>query len=238
MPEHVAAEDGTQHFLRFFSDPEAVARYTQGPARFVPGLDALHRMVGVLLNQDVPPDAHILVLGAGGGLELRALAEAYPGWRFTGVDPAGPMLRLAEQTAAPFMDRIELVEGLIDDAPAGPFDGAICLLTLHFLMPDDRLATLGAIRDRLNPAAPFVAAHGCLPRDRPRRDLWLDRYAAYPVAMGWDAAEAASARDAVNRAAPMLPQDEDEALMREGGFPDAELFFAAFTWRGWIGHRA
>lgn len=55
--------------------------------------------------------------------------------------------------------RVDLIEGLIDDAPAGPFDGATCLLTLHFLDRPDRIRTLRAIRDRLKPGAPFVAVH-------------------------------------------------------------------------------
>lgn len=230
------AEDGTQHFLRHFSDPQAVAGYTQGPARFVPGLEAMHRMTGILLAEAAPKDASVLVLGAGGGMELRALAAAQPGWRFTGVDPAEKMLRLAEQTAAAFMDRIELVEGYIGDAPDGPFDAAVCLLTLHFLMADERLDTLRAIRRRLRPGAPFVAVHGCLPQERRLRDKWLDRYAAYPAAMGADPEQVATARASIDAAAPMLPPAQDEELLRHGGFPDAELFFAAFTWRGWIGH--
>lgn len=36
--------EGARHFLDSFNDPEAVARYTEGPRRFVPGLDGLHRM--------------------------------------------------------------------------------------------------------------------------------------------------------------------------------------------------
>ncbi len=36
--------DGAPDFLRMFSDPAAVARYLDGPRRFVPGLADLHRM--------------------------------------------------------------------------------------------------------------------------------------------------------------------------------------------------
>src|SRR3546814_11230929 len=75
--------EGAQHFLDSFKDPEAVARYTEGPRRFVPGLDGLHRMTGLLLAERVPENADILVLGAGGGSEMKAMAEAHPGWRFT-----------------------------------------------------------------------------------------------------------------------------------------------------------
>src|SRR3954469_6571815 len=84
----MSTADGATDFLRAFSDPEAVARYLDGPRRFVPGLADLHRMTGILLAERAPADARVLVLGAGGGLEIKALGEAHPGWSFVGVDPS------------------------------------------------------------------------------------------------------------------------------------------------------
>ncbi|WP_102958967.1 class I SAM-dependent methyltransferase [Mangrovicella endophytica] len=231
-----AAEDGSQHFLRAFSDPQAVAHYTDGPKRFVPGLDGLHRMTGLLLAEAVPDDATILVLGAGGGLELRAMAEAHPGWRFVGVDPAPAMLDVARRTLGPLTARVKLVEGYIDDAPDGPFDGATCLLTLHFLQPEERQRTVAAIRRRLKPNAPFVAAHGSFPQDRGERSIWLSRYEAFAMSSGADEEMARKARTAVESSVAMLDPAADEAILRAGGFPDASLFYAAFMFRGWIGH--
>ncbi len=227
---------GPDHFLKKFDDPEAVSHYSEGPRRFVPGYDALHRMTGVLLAEVVPHDAHILVLGAGGGAELRALAEAHPGWRFTGVDPAGEMLRLAERTMGDHAARATLIEGYIDDAPVGPFDGAVCLLTLHFLDAAERLRTVREVHRRLKAGAPFVAAHGCLPDAGPERALWLSRYAAFAVASGADPKDTENARTAVDANVAMLPPERDVAILREGGFADAERFYAAFTWHGFVGH--
>src|SRR5687767_1511634 len=51
-----------------FSDPQAVARYADGPPRLVPGFVHLQRMVTVLLAERVPRDGRVLVVGAGGGL--------------------------------------------------------------------------------------------------------------------------------------------------------------------------
>lgn len=229
-------ENGAQRFLSSFSDPQAVARYVDGPRRYVPGLEALHRMVCVLLAERAPADAKVLVLGAGGGLELKALAEAQPGWTFVGVDPAKEMLRLAERTVAPFMSRIQLVEGYIDDAPHGPFDAATCLLTLHFLAPPEREETVRQIHRRLKPGAPFVAAHGSFPQEQDERSLWLERYAAYAIASGAEPEQVRTAQAAVGSSPNMLSPDHDEAILRSSGFPDASLFYAAFTWRGWIGH--
>ncbi|NDW06063.1 methyltransferase domain-containing protein [Jiella sp. 40Bstr34] len=223
-------------FLRGFDDPAAVARYTEGPPRFVPGLDALHRMTGLLLAEHAPREAAVLVLGAGGGSELKAMAEAQPGWRFVGVDPAGEMLRLAERVLGPLMERVTLVQGYIDDAPDGPFDAATCLLTLHFLDAAERTRTVGEIHRRLRPRSPFVAAHASFPQGLGERDVWLDRYAAYPIAMGAEPADVEKARAAVAGSLKSFSPEEDEAILRDAGFSDAALFYAAFTFRGWIGH--
>lgn len=228
--------DGAQSFLDQFADKGAIASYAEGPPRYLPGFDAMHRMAGILLDEVVPAEAQILVLGAGGGLEISALAQAYPAWRFTGVDPARPMLDLAEAALAPFRERVDLIEGVIDDAPAGPFDGATCLLTLHFLDRAERIRTLRAIRERLKPGAPFVVVHSSFPQEAQARDRWLDRYAAFALASDAPTEQVTQARSAVAASLSLFTPAEDEAMIREAGFADVEPFFAAFTWHGWIAH--
>lgn len=222
-------------FMAAFSNPEAVAKYADGPRRYVPGFADLHRMTGILLAEHAPRDARVLVLGAGGGLELKALAEAHPDWTFVGVDPSEQMLDLARRTLGPLNARVELVRGYIEDAPAGPFDAATCLLTLHFLVPDERRRTARDIHVRLKPGAPFVAAHSSFPQVPEERMLWLSRYAAFAIASGADPEQANGARAAVAASLNTLSPQHDEASLREAGFADVNLFFAAFTWRGWIG---
>ena len=232
----MSTADGAMDFLRAFSDPAAVARYLDGPRHFVPGLADLHRMTAILLAERAPADARVLVLGAGGGLELKALAEAHPGWSFVGVDPSGPMLALAAQTLGPLAARVELVQGYIEDAPPGPFDAATCLLTLHFLGPAERCRTACDIRRRLKSGGPFVAAHGSFPQGKGERARWLSRYAAFAVASGIDPQKANAARTAVETSVSMLGPEQDRAILHDAGFSDVELFFAAFTWRGWIAY--
>ena len=221
-------------FLQLFADRDRVADYAKGPRRFTPGLDALHRMTAILLAERMRHTGHLLVLGAGGGLELKALAQVQPSWRFTGVDPAAPMLELARTTLGAAADRVALMEGYIDDAPPGPFDAAVCLLTLHFLDRAERVRTLAQMRRRMKPGAPLVIAHSSFPQTEPARARWIARYAAFALASGADPAMVEAATAGVSQHLPSLSPQEDEACLAEAGFGDAELFYAAFTWRGWV----
>jgi tRNA (cmo5U34)-methyltransferase len=221
-------------FLDTFKDPEAVRRYAENPPRYMPGYADVQRMALVLLAEHAGPDAGVLVLGAGGGLEMKTFAESQPGWRITGVDPASEMLALAAATLGPLASKVELIEGYIDAAPRGPFDAAACLLTLHFLHRVERLRTLREIHARLKPGAPFVAAHSSFPQEPGAREAWLRRYAAFAVTKGADPQQAAQAQKAVGDMLALLSPEQDADLMREAGFRDVELFYAAFTWRGWI----
>jgi len=230
------SSDSTNHFLKGFEDPQILATYEAGCRRFFPAIDAVHRMTAIMLAERAPSDAKVLALGAGGGLELKALAQEQPGWRFVGVDPAAQMLRLAEITLGTYKERVELVLGYIDDAPIGPFDAAMCLLTLHFLDPAERERTLKEIRSRLKPGAPFVAVHGSLPQGEKERAQWLSRYAAFAIASGGDPEQVEKARAAIAASVFMLSPERDEQIMRDAGFSDITSFYSAFTWRGWVAY--
>jgi tRNA (cmo5U34)-methyltransferase len=220
-----------------FDDPQAVSRYAENPPRLVPGFADLQRMTSLLLAERAPYDTRILVLGAGGGLELKVFAEAHPHWTFDGVDPSAEMLKLATATLGPTLStRVRLHEGYIDSAPEGPFDAASCLLTLHFLPADERLRTLQEIRRRLKPGAPFVVAHHSIPEGKEQRDLWLSRYAAFAISSGVERTHAESACTAIGEKLPILSPQHDESLLREAGFINISLFYAAFTFRGWVGY--
>lgn len=221
-----------------FSDPQAVARYTEGPPRIVPGYDGMQRMAMLLLAERVQEDARVLVLGAGGGLELKAFAQAHPGWTFDGVDPAPEMLKLAEQVLGPLASRATLHQGYIDDAPSGPFDAAACLLTLHFLSLEERRRTVAEIHRRLKPGAPFVVAHLSVPQGEGERELWLSRYAAFVVSSGIDPDKATKARAAIDVQLTILTPEQDEAILHEAGFSNVSLFYVGFTFRGWVGYAA
>lgn len=212
---------------------QSTSAYTEGPPRQVPGFSSLHRMASMLLEERTPPNGRVLILGAGGGLELKALAEAHDGWSFDGVDPSADMLQVAKQTAATHLERIRLHHGYIEDAPDEPFDAALCLLTFHFIPREQRLPTLKQIRRRLVDGAPFVLAHISFPQTEPERSMWIARHVAYS---GTDPANAESARHAISTRLSILSPEEEEAMLREAGFSNVSLFYAGLSFKGWVAY--
>lgn len=215
---------------------DAAANYAEGPARMVPGFADLHRMMTMLLAESVPRTGRVLVHGAGGGLEMRSLAAAQSGWTFDGVDPSAEMLDTARRTVAPHADRMRFHHGYIDAAPEGPFDAATSLLTFHFITADQRLGTLRDIRRRLRPGAPFVLAHISFPQTEPDRSTWIARHVAFGAAQAATPAQRAASEKAIAERLTILPPDEEEAMLHQAGFSRVSLFYAAFSFRGWISY--
>lgn len=214
----------------------AAASYAEGPPRQVPGFDGLHRMTTMLLAERVPADGRVLVLGAGGGLEMRAFATAHPGWTFDGVDPSADMLAIARGTVGLLGGRMRFHQGYAADAPEGPFDAATCLLTFHFIARDQRLATLRELRRRLRPSSPLVLAHISFPQEEPERSLWIARHVAFGAAETATPEELERSRQAIAGRLAILAPEEEEAMLREAGFSGVSLFYAGFSFRGWVAY--
>ena len=219
-----------------FDDPDLAAQYAEGPEQFMPGYLSVQRMASVLLRERMPEGGHVLVHGAGGGAEVEAFARLNPGWRFTGVEPAKAMLDEAAVRLAPLGDRLALHHGFIDDAPAGPFNGATSLLTLHFIEAEARKATVAAIVRRLKPGAAFVAVHVSFPQTSDGREQMLARHREFTISGGADPAVAEEGRTMIDEQLPVLEPEVDAAILREAGLVDVIQFFEAFTWRGWVGY--
>lgn len=217
-----------------FTDPGAVARYAENLVRQVPAVHVLHQLAGLLLRERVPTDGRVLVLGAGGGMELKAFAEANPDWRLLGVDPSSEMLDLATRTMGPLASRVELVRGYIGDAPDTLFDGATCLLTLHFLSREERLHALLELKRRLKPGAPLVIAHHSVPDAIDEKLTWFRRHAAFVASNGVPPADAEATAIALANRLPTLSPEADVEMLLQAGFTQPRLFYAAFTFRGWV----
>lgn len=217
-----------------FSDPKTIVGYAENAIRRVPGLQDIHRMSALLLVERTPADGHVLVVGAGGGMELKFFAQSFPYWIFDGVDPSAEMLAVAKTNLGSLASRVQLHHGLIDAAPKGPFDAASCLLTLHFTNKAERYRTLCEIHARLKPGGVFVAVHYSISQHSAERDLWLSRCADFAILSGVDAEQAKTSATVIGKQLPILAPDEDEDLMRKAGFSDISTFYIGLGFRGWV----
>jgi tRNA (cmo5U34)-methyltransferase len=194
-------------------------------------------MASVLLAERAPDDARLLVLGAGGGLEVKAFASAHPEWRFLAVDPSAPMLDLAAATLGPLGSRMKVHQGYVADAPVGPFDAATSLLLLHLIEREERVRTVAEVHRRLRPGAPFVVMHVSYPQgDDTERELWLNRHVAYLGASGIERDYVEKATTMIREHMPALSPEEDREILERAGFSGVTQFFSAFTFRGWVGY--
>jgi len=193
-------------------------------------------MAAVLLRDRIGDQGHIMVVGAGGGVELSVFARECPGWRFTAVDPSAEMLRQARAKleSAGVADRVMWVQGEVEKTPNGPCDAATSFLALNFVDVDRRLAILRQIHERLKKNAPFLIIDGCSDNKSTRFDDDLRLYAAFARRNGAPA-------DLVQRAVEMqrtslhgVMPDREEALLSEAGFVDTRLFYVGLWVFGWI----
>lgn len=219
-----------------FTDAKAISGYAENAIRRVPGLLDIHRMTALLLAESASADGRVLVVGAGGGMELTTFAQLFSGWQLDGVDPSAEMLNLAKASLGPLAARVQLHQGYIEAAPVGPFDAASCLLTLHFMPSAERYRVLCEIRARLKPGGAFVAVHYSMPQNPTERKWWLARCAEFAIMSGVDAEQARSSAVAIGEQLPILTPEQDEALMQRAGFSGINTFYVGLGFRGWVAY--
>ena len=221
----------------FDRDRALTATYEQGPRWFIPGYDASHIMAAVLLRERVGDRGRILVIGAGGGVELSLFASECDGWTFVGVDPSGEMLEQARRKleAVGASNRVSLVQGYAENAPRERFDAATAFLCLNFI-PDDgrRLDALREIRSRLSPAGVFLMINGCADMKTPRFDEYLRLYTAFARRNGAPAEVIEGAVRMQRESLFSVLPDREEELLAQAGFTDVRLFYCGLWIYGWL----
>lgn len=91
---------------------------------------------------------------------------------------------------------------------------------------------------RLKTGAPLVVVHHSFPNECLEQDKWLKRNAAFAIASGMPAAQTNSNIPALKARLPVLSPEQDVELLKEAGFTGIELFYCAFTFKGWVAYKA
>jgi tRNA (cmo5U34)-methyltransferase len=145
---------------RFDFDGEYGRMYDDLVRRVIPGYEDAFVAILSLLEELLPQQASLLVVGAGTGMEISSFAPKHQNWFFTAVDPIPEMVR-ATMTVAEALgvaSRVTPFTGTVDLLPETPhFDGATVINVLHFL-PDDgsKAGLLRSVASRLRPGSPLI----------------------------------------------------------------------------------
>ncbi len=221
-------------------DKERASTYDARAVKVAPLRDALHLLTRLILSE-LPAEARILCVGVGTGLELIYLAQEFPRWQFTAIEPATAMLETSRQKAEEqgIASRCTWHEGYLDSLPpSAPFDAATCLLVSHFFMqPEERRKFFSQIAARLHPQGYLVtadlAADMSTPDYQSLREIWTQmlRYAEYPDQ------EVKNFLDAHGRNVAVLPPHEVASIVASSGFDDPVLFFQTLFIHAWYTRR-
>lgn len=221
-------------------DKERALSYDTQYAKLAPLRDALNLLVRLVLS-DLPADARILCVGVGTGAELLDLAQAFPQWQFTALEPAAPMLDICRRRAeeAGITSRCTFHEGYIDSLPASdPFDAATSLLVSHFIVqPEEQRDFFRQIAARLRPDGCLVNAalvSDPSPAASPSLlDVWMrmQSYADVP------AEQLEKMRASYGREFAAQSPQEVASLIASGGFSAPALFLQTLLIHAWYAKR-
>jgi tRNA (cmo5U34)-methyltransferase len=225
--------------LKAIFDQQA-AGYDRQWARLAPIRDGLHLLLESVFA-DLPVDARILCVGVGTGAELAYLAQKFPGWRFTAVDPSGAMLEVCRQRAQAegFLSRCYFHEGYLDSLPTeDTHDGATCFLVSQFIVEkEDRSAFFRGIANRLRPGGVLASSDLASDIDSEGYDellrVWLNTMTPGIQPEGMERTRAAYARDVA-----VLPPKRVASIIESGGFEPPVQFFQAGLIHAWFSRRA
>lgn len=233
---------GLESSLRNYFGAGRSSTYDRKIRASLPGYEALHAMVDDLLRFALPAEAHLLVVGAGTGMELVTLGAAHPGWRFTATDLSSDMLAIGRDAveAAGLAGRVAFHLGPVEGLPAGErYDAATSILISHFIKPrEERARYFRAIAARLAAGAPLVTAE--IVGDRQDAacarlmSVWKGHYAAAGIPPH-EVEEDFARTDAT---VSFIPEEALVTLLAESGFADVHRFFQAFLFGGWVARRA
>jgi len=217
-------------------DQNAAASYDQRFAKLAPMRDALYLFMRIVFS-NLRSDARILCVGAGTGLEIGYLAQAFPQWQFTAVDPSGPMLEVCRHRAEAegFADRISFHEGYRDSLPTSePYDAATCLLVTHFILDqDERRALFSQIAGRLRPQGTLINADLSYDTSAVTFDSLFDVWADMQAYAGGENHNTEQMRAAMAERIALLSPSELAALIESSGFDTPVLFFQCLFIHAW-----
>lgn len=235
------------YFPSSWNDP-VVTHYDQTIPLKIAGYHLLYDMTSRLMkagladgNSKSPHE--LLIVGAGGGQELVTLGQFDPYWRFTAIDSSSAMLdiarrRIEEQKVS---DRVHIVTGKIEHfSEATLYDGATCLLVLHFIKGlKQKRQLLSQIAAKLKPRAPFFLASINGEPNSIAFSVQMDAWKSHMVAQGiteerFNEFRLSIGDDTRSTGSDVISGEATVAMLAECGFTNISRYFGSYLIEGYI----
>jgi tRNA (cmo5U34)-methyltransferase len=221
-------------------DQAHAATYDQRYAKLAAMRDALHLLSSAVLA-DLPSEAHVLCVGAGTGQEVIYLAQKFPHWRFTVVEPSGPMLDVCRRKSAEcgIAARCVFHEGYLDSLPpAAPFDAATSLLVSQFILDREaRTEFFRAIGRRLRPGGYLINADLASDTASATYQHLLDVWIRLMRETGSPPEQLERMRVIYGRDVAVLPAEQVSTIIAAAGFGPPVLFLQTLLIHAWYTQR-
>lgn len=220
---------------------KVAATYEKQWERMTPIRDTIYLLMEAIFLE-LPEDANILCVGAGTGAELIQLAQRFPSWTFTAVDPSEAMLAVCAQRLEELglAERCTLHCGYLESLePAGAFDAATALLVSQFLLDKNaRIQFFEGIAKRLLPNGILVSsdlsADLASPADVALMTVWL----RVMKASGLSKEDVEKMHTAYRNDVAVIPETELSRIIESGGFEIPTVFFQSGLIHAWYSKKA
>lgn len=209
--------------------------------RIAPVRDALFLLMDTLFAP-LPAEASILCVGAGTGVEALHLASNAPAWRFTLVEPSGPMLERAREHAsnAGVSDRFTFHQGFLDELPArSTHHAATCLLVSQFIVdPTARAEFFSQIASHLRPGGLLLSSDLAADHSHPTHlDTLLPLWLTLLSGKSPSPEHLSRARHAYTHDVAVIEPSHIARIIQEGGFQSSTLIYQAGMLHAWLSQK-
>ncbi len=219
---------------------QQAAGYDQQWEKMAPIRNGLYFLLESFFSE-CPADARVLCVGVGTGLELAHLAQKYQGWRFTAVEPSGPMLEVCLRRAEKegFSSRCRFHEGYLDSLPADDeHDAATCFLVSQFILDQQARSELfREIATRLKPSGVLASSDLASDVESEEYEVLLSAWMNMMAGADVPAETRERIRNAYAKDVAVLPPKSVASIIESGGFEPPAQFFQAGLIHGWFSRR-
>lgn len=218
-------------------DKELSAEYERGIRRTLPSYDAMLRLSQAFLQMALPKQANILIAGVGSGNELLHFADTNHAWQFTALDPSQAMLTITQQKLydQQLQNPVELLKGtVLNVSLTKQFDGATCLLVLHFIKTRaEQVATVKKLAEHLKQGAPFIIVCKCGEQGTEQTEQQFDLWRAYWLQNTKLSVEQVASMEKQIRSLSFITEQEMVCILKDAGFEKIARFFSTTLFCGW-----